>query len=130
MGGITNFEDLIAWQKARVLAVEVYRVTRSEKFSRDFGLSRQVQRAAVSVMANIAEGFERSGKGEFPYFLSTARASCAEVRSHLYIALDIGYIAKDDFSALMALAEEVGRVVSGLRISVEKRLKKIEPVAG
>jgi four helix bundle protein len=91
------------------------------EFARDFGLAGQIQRSVVSVMANIAEGFERKRSGEFHQFLSIAKGSCAEVRSHLYIALDVGYLAAETFDELMAVAEETGRVVGGLRNSVEKR---------
>ena len=117
---IECFEDLIAWQKARDLTRAIYQVTQQGAFAKDFGLARQIQRAAVSIMSNIAEGFERSGRREFHQFLSTAKGSCGEVRSQLYVAFDIGYLVKDDFQRLLAQAEEVGRVVGGLRASVEK----------
>jgi len=80
-----RFEDLIAWQKARSLTSVVYQATRQARFAKDFGLSAQLQRAAVSVMANIAEGFERNRFAEFHQFLSVAKAPCAEIRSHLYV---------------------------------------------
>jgi four helix bundle protein len=115
---IERFEDLIAWQKARELTRVIYQVTRCGEFARDFGLARQMQRAAVSTMANIAEGFERGGRGEFHQYLSTAKASCAEVRSHLYVALDAGYLDRATFADLLAKAEEVARIVGGLRSSV------------
>ena len=78
---VGKFEDLIAWQKARDLTRNVYKITRAGEFAKDFRLSSQIQSAAVSIMSNIAEGFERSGLGEFHQFLSTAKASCAELRS-------------------------------------------------
>jgi len=84
-----------------------------QKFARDFGLSSQIQRASVSIMSNIAEGYERDSSNEFHRFLTIAKASCAEVRSQLYIALDIGYIDRDTFSTLMKQAEEVGRIIEG-----------------
>lgn len=115
-----RFEDLIAWQKARALAGRVYEATHSGGFARDYGLAGQIQRSAVSVMANIAEGFERKRSGEFHQFLSIAKASCAEVRSHLYVALDVGYQAPETFAELMAAAEETGRIVGGLRASVAR----------
>jgi len=121
MGRIERFEDLIAWQKARELTQAIYEVTRQGAFAKDFGLSGQIQRAAVSIMSNIAEGFERGGRGEFHQFLSTAKASCAEVRSQLYVALDVGYLDKTSFDQLMQLAEEVARIVGGLRYSVQKQ---------
>jgi len=77
MARVERFEDLIAWQKARALTRAIYEVTRQGAFVKDFGLSGQIQRAAVSIMSNIAEGFERGGRGEFHQFLSTAKASCA-----------------------------------------------------
>jgi four helix bundle protein len=117
---IGRFEDLIAWQKARELTRAIYHVTRQGTFAKDFELARQIQRAAVSIMSNSAEGFERSGRREFHQFLSTAKGSCAEVRSQLYVAFDIGYLVQSDFHRLLAQAEEVGRVVGGLRASVEK----------
>ena len=120
---IERFEELIAWQKARVLTREIYEITRIGAFARDFGLSRQIQRAAVSIMSNIAEGFERGGRGEFHQFLSTAKASCAEVRSQLYVALDVGYLEEQKFHTLLRQAEEVARIVGGLRASVGKQRK-------
>lgn len=119
MPKIERFEDLIAWQKARVLTREIYLLTRQAIFARDFGLRDQIQRSSVSTMANIAEGFERDRPNEFHQFLSTAKASCAETRSHLYVALDVGYIELPEFERLQAMATEVGRVVGGLRASVE-----------
>ncbi len=120
---IERFEELIAWQKARVLTREIYEITRIGAFARDFGLSGQIQRAAVSIMSNIAEGFERGGRGEFHQFLSTAKASCAEVRSQLYVALDVGYLEEQKFHSLLRQAEEVARIVGGLRASVGKQRK-------
>lgn len=121
-GQIERFEDLIAWQKARVLVSEIYRVTRSGPFANDHGLSGQIQRAAVSIMSNIAEGYERSSKTEFHRFLLIAKGSCAEVRSQLYIALDIGYLNDEDFDRISALTQEVGRVIGGLRLSVQRQI--------
>ncbi|MEI7466587.1 MAG: four helix bundle protein [Chloroflexota bacterium] len=120
MSKVTRFEELIAWQKARQLAKDVYMVSQSGKFASDFGLRDQIQRAVVSIMANIAEGFERNRAGEFHQFLSIAKASCAEVRSHLYIAFDIGYIEQAKFEMLLTQAEEVGRVIGGLRSAVSR----------
>ena len=113
MAKVENFEDLIAWQKARILTREVYLTTRQGGFVRDFGLSGQIQRAAVSVMSNIAEGFERGGDKEFVQFLSTAKGSCGEVRSQLYVALDQGYIPAPKFREMYDLSVETSRVISG-----------------
>jgi four helix bundle protein len=120
MQTIGRFEDLIAWQKARMLTRAIYQVTKQGAFAKDLGLSRQMQRATVSIMSNIAEGFERGGRKEFRHFLSTAQASCAEVRSQLYVAFDVGYLNEPDFLRLLAHAEEVGKIIGGLRVSVER----------
>lgn len=117
---IQKFEDLIAWQKARELAKAIYKMTEDGKFSRDFGLRDQLRRAAVSVMSNISEGFERMGRAEFHQFLVIAKASCAELRSQLYIAHDIGYITQEQFQEIHGLAEEVGRIIGGLRLSLKR----------
>ena len=118
---IEKFEDFIAWQKPRKLTREIYKATNLPEFSRDFGLKDQIRRAAVSIMSNIAEGFERGRPTEFHQFLSIANGSCAELRSQLYVALDAGYITDSQFQELMFNASETGQVVGGLRISVEKR---------
>jgi len=118
---ITKFEDLIAWQKARELTRRIDEITRAGEFAKDFRLSGQIQSAAVSIMSNIAEGFERGGLGEFHQFLSTAKASCAELRSQLYVALDVGYIDMPSFHDLRRQAEEVGRIIGGLRVSIAKQ---------
>ena len=123
---IERFEDLIAWQKARKLTQLIYQVSRRGAFAKDFGLSGQIQRSAVSIMSNISEGFERGGRGEFHQFLSIAKASCAEVRSQLYVAFDVGYLNQDEFDHLLAQAEEVAKIVGGLRVSVQKQRKAKE----
>jgi four helix bundle protein len=119
---VERFEDLIAWQKARQLTAQIYRVTSEGGFARDFGLKDQIRRAAVSILSNISEGFERMKPKEFHQFLSVAKGSCAELRSQLYVALDAEHISQDCFTALMAQAEEVGRLLGGLRASIERRL--------
>jgi len=121
MAKIEKFEDLIAWQKARELTRAIYEATQQGAFAKDYGLSSQIQRAAVSIMSNIAEGFERGGRGEFHQFLSTAKASCAKVRSQLYVALDVAYLDHTSFDRLMQQAEEVARIVGGLRVSVQRQ---------
>lgn len=123
MSKVEKFEDLIAWQKARVLTKAIYSISREGSFARDFGLAGQIQRATVSIMSNIAEGFERSGLKEFHKFLSMAKSSCAEVRSHLYVALDIDYLPESTFKKLNLQAQEVGRILGGLRTSIANKIK-------
>ena len=118
---IERFEDFIAWQKARKLTSEIYKVTNHGEFGSDFGLKNQIRRAAVSSMSNLAEGFERGRPTEFHQFLSVAKGSCAELRSQLYVALDAGYLNLPTFEALMTQATEVGQILGGLRVSVERR---------
>lgn len=119
--GVSRFEDLIAWQKARVLTRTINEVSRRPIMSRDFGFTNQIQRAAVSSMSNIAEGFEDGGAREFKRYLTTSKGSAAEVRSLLYLASDIGYVQNDEFAALMSQASEVSRLVGGLRASAAKQ---------
>src|SRR5262249_10965199 len=97
MAKIERFEDFIAWQKARALATQVYKLTSEGRLARDFGLKDQMQRAAVSTMSNIAEGFERGRAGEFHQFLSVAKGSNGELRSQLYVALDVNYVDPNSF---------------------------------
>ena len=125
MKKIDRFEDLVAWQKARTLTQYIYKVTRDRAFAKDIGLGCQIQRAAVSIMANIAEGFERNRPTEFHQYLSMAKGSCAEVRSHLYAAHDAGYLDKTHFDELLALAEELARIIGGLRASVARQRSRI-----
>jgi len=118
---IERFEDLIAWQKARQLAAEIYRISAQADFSRDFGLRDQIRRAAVSAMSNIAEGFDRGSRSEFHQFLVIAKASCAEVRSQLYVAQDAGYINQEIFDSVSNATSELSRINGGLRSAVQKQ---------
>src|SRR5215469_4464653 len=113
MSKITKFEDIVAWQKARELTRKVYSHTKVGPFAKDFGLRDQVQRASVSIMGNVAEGFEREGDKEFVQFLSFSKGSCGEVKSHLYVALDQQYITQTQFANLYNEADEVGRLLAG-----------------
>ena len=121
MNKVERFEDLVAWQKARELTRHIYQATRQGGFAKDFALSNQIQRAAVSVMSNIAEGFERGGRAEFHQFLSVAKSSCAELRSQLYVVLDVGYLNQTEFDMLLTEVHEVARIVGGLRAAVDRQ---------
>jgi len=119
MTGIHRFEDIIAWNKARSLEKNIYETTRTGSFLKDHDLKTQIRRAAVSIMSNIAEGYERGGPREFKQFLSIAKASCAELRSQHYVAADVGYWEDNRFHGLLKQSEEVGRIIGGLRASVQ-----------
>ena len=111
---VKNFEDLNVWKQARQLTQEVYRLTKTETFFKDFGLRDQIRRAAISVMSNIAEGFERGGNQEFVQFLYVAKASCGEVRSQVYVALDQGYATSNDSEKLLQLFRRLSGMISNL----------------
>ena len=107
---IEKFEDIIAWQKSKRLTVDIYKQFRNCK---DFGFKNQIERATVSIMNNIAEGFERRGDKEFKHFLFIAKGSCGEVRSMLYLALELGYLSKEDFKKFHNLSIEISKLLSG-----------------
>ncbi len=113
MGTFKSFEEIEVWQKARVLTQEIYTVTNDARFSRDFALCKQLRRASVSVMSNIAEGYERDGTGEFVQFLSIAKGSAGEVKAQLYVALDQGYIDRTVFDRLSDMSGNVSRQIGG-----------------
>src|SRR5207247_3035188 len=114
MATVKKFEEIEAWKRARELTRRVYAISDSGLFSKDFGLKDQILRASVSIMSNIAEGYDRSGTGEFIQFLATAKGSAAEVRCQLYVAIDQGYVDNATFDELSVLAAETGRMVGGL----------------
>jgi four helix bundle protein len=105
----------------------IYLVTQQASFARDFGLTGQIQRAAVSIMSNIAEGFERGNPNESHHFLVIAKASCAEVRSQRYVALDVGYLSPEKFKELLQQTEALSRILGGLRASIARQRKGYHP---
>ncbi len=121
MALIKKFEEIKAWQEARILVQETYKMTCEGPLSRDFGLRDQIQRAAVSVMANIAEGFDCESHAEFARFLGIARRSAVEVQSLLYAALDNHYINKVAFNEIYARAEKAKALTGGLKKSLTSR---------
>jgi len=114
MASFRTFEEIEAWKKSRELVRAIYQATSLGAFSTDYGLRDQIRRASVSIMSNIAEGFEREGTREFVQFLSMAKASAGEVRSQLYVALDQGYIGQMQFEELSSKASAVSKMISGL----------------
>jgi len=110
---IERFEDIEAWKAARELTRAIYRVTAQTGFAKDFGLRDQIQRAAVSIMANIAEGFDSNSDDEFTRFLRYALRSATEVQSHLYVAVDQGYMSEGDFDSLYKQAAKVKSLIAG-----------------
>ena len=112
--GINRFEDMKVWKSARALNREIYSLSGMGKFSRDFGLRDQIRRASVSILSNIAEGFDGQSNPVFVRFLGSARASAAEVRAQLYSALDVGYITQLEFDKLHSQVIEVSRQLTGL----------------
>jgi four helix bundle protein len=114
MGRVERFEDLEVWKAARELVRDIYRATSSGTFPRDLGLRGQIQRAGISVMSNIAEGFERGGDKEFFQFLAQAKGSCGEVRSQLYAAADQGHLTAEQLDSLSKNAIRVSGMLSNL----------------
>jgi four helix bundle protein len=110
---IERFEEIKAWQLAKDLVATVYRSSENGRFAKDYSLRDQIRRAAVSVMSNIAEGFERGSDKDFQRFLYMAKGSAGEVRSHLFVANDLGYLTAEDFSVLRSKAENVSKSLSG-----------------
>lgn len=117
---IQRFEDIRAWQEAKTLVKLVYSLSRQGAFARDYGLRDQFQRAAVSVMANIAEGFDCDSKAEFSRFLSYARRSAVEVQSLSYVAFEIGYISKNEFDEVYEKARIAKSMVAALKSSIRR----------
>ena len=115
--GFNRFEDILAWQKVKVLTLDLYR---SFEGTRDFGFRDQIQRASVSIMNNIAEGFERQTKKEFRQFLFVAKGSCAEVKSMLILASELSYLTKEKSDLLALQVAEVSKILTGLIKSIQK----------
>jgi four helix bundle protein len=113
---IDKFEDIIAWQKSKFLTIEIYKIFSSLK---DYGFKDQIQRASVSVMNNIAEGFERRGDKEFKKFLFIAKGSCGEVRSMIGLASELHYISEQNSQILYDQSCEISKILSGLIRSLE-----------
>lgn len=113
MAKIEKFEDIEAWKKARKLVSTIYDISNKGEFSKNFGLRNQIRSAAVSIMSNIAEGFDRESDREFIQFLVMARASASEVKSQLYVALDCGYIDQSNFDKLYEQATKVISLING-----------------
>lgn len=134
MATVTSFEGLAVWKNARSLAKEVYVSTQESGFKTDFALRDQLRRAAVSIVSNIAEGFERSGNPEFIRFLYMAKGSAGEVRAQLYLALDLGYLPAARFQVLTDRALSISKQLSALikyleRTEVGKRSERIKNTA-
>jgi four helix bundle protein len=114
---IESFEDIIAWQKAKVLTIALYRMF---EHSKDFIFRDQILRASISIMNNIAEGFERKSDKEFRYFLFIAKGSCGEVRSMLILAKDLNKISGKDSENVHDLSKEISKIISGLIKTLDK----------
>lgn len=117
---LKNFEDIEAWKEARSLTSNIYDLTADGQFSEDYGLRDQIQRSAVSIMANISEGFDGRSNKEFSNFLGYAYRSASEVQSHLYVALDQDYVNNEDFKKLYDQTEKVKKLINGFIRYLEK----------
>ena len=115
-----TFEDLHIYQRARELAKAIYAITKDNDFARDFGLVDQIRRAAVSILSNIAEGFERGSKAEFIQFLYIAKGSCGEVRAQLQIAQDQNYICHNEYQRLYDLCKQISGMISNFIAHLQK----------
>jgi four helix bundle protein len=112
-GRFSSFEEINSWQRARILNKKIYLITENDSFKKDFDLARQIRRCSVSISSNIAEGFERNTDKEFSHFLFIAKGSAGEVRSQLYLALDLNYITQNVFDELLIEITEISKLLSG-----------------
>jgi four helix bundle protein len=108
---ISRFEDIIAWQKAKELTLNLYAIFNT---SRDFSFRDQICRASISIMNNIAEGFERDSDKEFKHFLFIAKGSSGEVRSMLQVAVELSYISNNEYIELLKLSNDISKILAGL----------------
>ena len=113
MGKFKSFEEITSWRKSRIFNKRIYEITENESFKRDFDLVRQIRRASISISSNIAEGFERNTDKEFIYFLYVSKASAGEVRSQLYLALDLNYVSQIEFDELYLNVSDISKLISG-----------------
>ncbi|HEY6246226.1 MAG TPA: four helix bundle protein [Pyrinomonadaceae bacterium] len=113
MAKVKKFEEIQSWKKARSLTKEIYSTTLIGSFAKDFGLKDQIRRSAVSILSNIAEGFERGGDKEFLQFLAIAKGSAGELRAQLYVAFDQQYLSQKQFESLSQEAMEISQLISG-----------------
>lgn len=120
MGKFNSFEEINSWQKSRLFNKRIYEITENSIFKKDFDLVRQIRRASISISSNIAEGFERNTDKEFVYFLYVSKASAGEVRSQLYLALDLNYISKIEFDELYLNVSDISKLLSGFIKYLEK----------
>jgi len=118
MATFKNFEEIVAWQKARELCKKIKKLTEKPEFTRDYKLKDQILSSSGSIMDNIAEGFERQGNKEFVQFLYISKGSCGETRSQLYRASDYGYITPEEFNDIFFDTLEVSRILNGLINSI------------
>jgi four helix bundle protein len=114
MATFTTFEDIEAWKRGHRIAIEIYRITNTSGLKRDFGLRDQLQRSAVSVTSNIAEGFDRQGNKEFARFLRMSKGSSSELRSQVILAKDLGYLEEEKFRLLNQELIELNKMIGGL----------------
>lgn len=129
MATIRRFEEIQAWQTARQLTKQVYDLSSAGAFARDFALRDQMRRASVSIMSNIAEGFESKTNNLFLEFLGRAKGSAGELRAQSYVATDVGYLAKEQFAALRELCEKCSGQISGLASYLKGLPKHQRPVS-
>ena len=128
MAKIKTFEDLEVWQLSMALCSEIYSLTNTDLFSRDFGLKDQIRRSAISIPSNISEGFERDAKNQFLYFLAIAKGSCGELRTQLTIAFNLNYINEEQYNKLKIKCIETSKQLSGFSKYIKAfKLVKSEP---
>ncbi|MCK4403963.1 MAG: four helix bundle protein [candidate division Zixibacteria bacterium] len=118
-----KFEDLPVWKLAKDLTVKIYKITKGEKFRRDYGLVDQIRRASISISSNIAEGFERGSKKEFIQFLYIAKGSLGEVRSQLQVCFELGYINKENLNSLLSQSYDLSNQLGAFISSIKKRIR-------
>ena len=123
MSTIKSFEELIIWQESRKFTSNIYKLTKNFAKEELYGLTSQIRRAAISIMSNIAEGFDRKTTKEFIHFLIIARASASEVQNDLYISLDLNYINKEDFKTHYDHARKIGKLINGLITYLKSQTK-------
>lgn len=118
---IEKFEEIDAWKEARSLNKIIYQISKREPFKKDFGLTSQIQRTSISVMANIAEGFDRQSHKEFIQYLYIASYSASEIQSYLYAALDLTYITEEEFKKLYEQAKKIKKLINGFTAYLKRK---------